>query len=328
VIAARRRTLRSVGLYAITVSAVVVVVFALPRAMPGDPLAAALEPGNPNLADPAVRAALESYYGLDRSLLDQFGHFLANLVRGDLGVSIAQRVPVTSLIRSHLPWTLLLVGTALVISAGLSYSAGVGAGWRRGSARDKVLVVAGTTARAVPSYALASVLVVTFAVVWPLFPLGGATTPFANYSSPLDRLADIASHLALPLSALTASLFGRQLLLVRNTVVGTLGEDYMVLARAKGLPERLLRFRHAGRNALLPFLTLVGLQAGIAVGGAIFIESVFAYPGMGTLVLRAIEARDYPVLEGTFLVLALVVLTANVIVDLLYARLDPRASGS
>jgi peptide/nickel transport system permease protein len=108
-------------------------------------------------------------------------------------------------------------------------------------------------------------------------------------------------------------------------VAGTLGEDYMVLARAKGLPDRLLKFRHAGRSALLPFLTLVGLQAGIGVGGAIFVESVFAYPGMGTLVLRAIEARDYPVLEGTFLVLALVVLTANVLVDLLYARLDPRA---
>jgi ABC-type dipeptide/oligopeptide/nickel transport system permease component len=172
---------------------------------------------------------------------------------------------------------------------------------------------------------VADEVLVAFAVVWPLVPLGGAVRPFAHYSSPLDRLADIASHLALPLAALTASLFGRQVLLVRNTVVGTLGEDYMVLARAKGLPEGLLKFRHAGRNALLPFLTLVGLQAGIAVGGAVFIESVFSYPGMGTLVLRAIEARDYPVLEATFLVLALVVLTANVTVDLLCRRLDPRA---
>lgn len=293
--------------------------------MPGDPLAAALEPGNPNLGDPAVRAALESYYGLDRSLPDQFGNFLANLTRGDLGVSTAQRVPVRTLIGSHLPWTLLLMGTALALSSALSYLAGVGAAWRRGTARDKALVVASSTIRAVPSYALASLLVVCFAVAWPIFPLGGAVRPFADYSSPFDRLADIAVHLALPAVALTASLFGRQLLLVRNTVVGTLGEDYMGLARAKGLPARLLKFRHAGRNALPPFLTLVGLQAGIGVGGAIFVESVFAYPGMGTLVLRAIEARDYPVLEGTFLVLALVVLTANVTVDLVLGRLDPRA---
>jgi len=307
------------------VGAVVVLVFVLPRAMPGDPLAAALGPGNPNLTDPAVRTALQSYYGLDRSVPYQFGHFLNNVVHGDLGVSIAQRVPVSTLIRSHLPWTLLLVGAALALSSVLSYLAGVGAAWRRGSARDTAMVVTGSTIRAVPSYALASVLLVSFAVVWPVFPLGGAVRPFAQYASPLDRLGDIASHLALPLAALTASLFGRQVLLVRNTVVGTLGEDYMMLARAKGLPEGLLKFRHAGRNALLPFLTLVGLQAGIAVGGAVFIESVFSYPGMGTLVLRAIETRDYPVLEATFLVLALVVLTANVTVDLLCRRLDPRA---
>jgi peptide/nickel transport system permease protein len=304
---------------------VVVVVFALPRAMPGDPLAAALEPGNPNLGDPAVRAALQSYYGLDRPLAEQFGHFLGNLVRGDLGVSFSQRVPVSSLIWSHLPWTLLLVGTSLVVSCVLSWLAGVGAAWRRGTARDRAMVVTSSTIRAVPSYALATILLVTLAVVWPVFPLGGGSRPFAVYSSPLDRVADLARHLALPSAALTAALFGRQQLLVRNTVVGTLGEDYMVLARAKGLPVPVLKYRHAGRNALLPFLTLVGLQAGIAVGGAIFIESVFAYPGMGTLVLRAIEARDYPVLEGTFLVLALVVLTANAAVDLLHARLDPRA---
>ncbi len=311
------------SLYALTVAAVVVLVFALPRAMPGDPLAAALEPGNPNLGDPALRASLRAYYGLDRSLPQQFGHFLGNLAHGDLGVSISQRVPVRTLIGSHLPWTLLLVGTALALASAISYLAGVGAAWRRGTVRDRALVVTSTTFRAVPSYALASFLVVAFALVWPVFPLGGAVRPFADYSSPFARLADIATHLALPVAALTAALVGRQLLLVRNTVVGTLGEDYMVLARAKGLPDRLVKYRHAGRNALLPFLTLVSLQAGIAVGGAIFVESVFAYPGMGTLVLRAIEARDYPVLEGTFLVLALVVLAANLTVDLLYARLDP-----
>jgi peptide/nickel transport system permease protein len=308
------------------VCAVAVLVFALPRAMPGDPLAAALQPGNPNLGDPAVRGALRSYYGLDRSLPHQFGHFLANIAHGDLGVSIAQGVPVTSLIRSHLPWTLLLVGSSLALASALSFLTGVGAAWRRGTVRDRVLVVTSTIMGAVPTYALASVLVVGFAVVWPVFPLGGAVRPFADYASPLARLADVAAHLVLPATALTISLVGRQLLLVRNTVVGTLGEDYMVLARAKGLPERRQKYRYAGRNALPPFLTLIGVQAGIGVGGAIFVESVFAYPGMGTLVLRAIDARDYPVLEGTFLVLALVVLTANGIVDLVHTRLDPRAA--
>ncbi len=125
--------------------------------------------------------------------------------------------------------------------------------------------------------------------------------------------------------ALASALVASQVLLVRNTMVSTLGQDYMVLARAKGLPPRLLKHRHAGRNALLPFVTSIGLQAGFLVGGAVFVETVFSYPGMGTLVLQAVTSRDYPVLEATFLVLALVTLTLNLVVDLLYGRLDPRA---
>ena len=300
-------------------------VFALPRAMPGDPLAAALEPGNPNLGDPAVRAALQSYYGLDRSLPDQFGHFLANLAHGDLGVSIAQRVPVSSLIRSHLPWTLLLMGTALALaSASATWPAwgrrggGGGAGTRRSSV-DQQHHPGGAQLRAgvgparapSPSCGRSS-------------PSAGRARPFAAYSSPLDRLADVASHLALPaLRPHRVALRPAACCSSATRWSGPSARTTWSWPGPRACPSGCCKYRHAGRNALLPFLTLVGLQAGIAVGGAIFIESVFAYPGMGTLVLRAIEARDYPVLEGTFLVLALVVLAANVTVDLLYARLDP-----
>ena len=180
-----------------------------------------------------------------------------------------------------------------------------------------------TAARAIPEYALAAVLLIVFAVVWPVFPLAGARTPFNEYGR-VAGLIDIGRHLVLPASALTLSLLGTKFLLVRNTMISTLGQDYMVLARAKGLTDRLLKYRHAGRNALLPFLTIVGIQAGFAVGGSVFVESVFAYPGMGTLILRAVEARDYPVLEATFLVLALVVLAVNLVLELVYARVDPR----
>jgi peptide/nickel transport system permease protein len=134
----------------------------------------------------------------------------------------------------------------------------------------------------------------------------------------------VARHLVLPAGALTLSLLGTKFLLVRNTVLSTLGQDYMLLARAKGLPERMVKYRHAGRNALLPFVTVLGIQAGFAVGGSVFVESVFSYPGMGTLILRAVDARDYPVLEASFLTLALLVLVVNFGLDLLYARLDPR----
>jgi ABC-type dipeptide/oligopeptide/nickel transport system permease component len=139
-----------------------------------------------------------------------------------------------------------------------------------------------------------------------------------------DRISRYRVPHFLPVTALTLSLLGSKFLLVRNTVVSSLGEDYLLLARAKGLPERLLKYRHAGRNALLPFLTVVGIQAGFAASGSLFVEAVFAYPGMGTLILKAVEARDYPVLDASFFVSALVVILMNLMVDLLYGRLDPR----
>ena len=316
---------RSVGLYALTMVAVVLVVFALPRAMPGDPLAALDDPDTSTyVTDPVVRDKVRAYYGLDEPLPEQFQHYVGRLARGDLGFSIARKRSVAGLLRAHLPWTLLLMAVSIVVASLLSFVAGVAATWRRGSLSDRSLMTGMTVAQAVPEYALAAVLLITFGVVLPPhLPLAGARTPFADYG-PVGAVADVAKHLVLPATALTLSLLGTKFLLVRNTMIAALGADYMVLARAKGLPDRLLKYRHAGRNALLPFLTVVGIQAGYAVGGAVFVESVFAYPGMGTLILRAVEARDYPVLEATFLVLALVVLAVNLLLELVYARVDPR----
>ena len=319
-----RAALRSVGLYALTMVAVVVVVFTLPRAMPGDPLSSLDDPDNSAyVTDPVVRDKVRAYYGLDEPLPQQFQHYVGRLARGDLGYSIARKRPVASLLRAHLPWTLLLMGVSIVLASLLSFVAGVAATWRRGRISDRSLMTGMTVAQAVPEYALAAVLLIAFAVVLPIFPLAGARTPFANHGT-IAGVLDVARHLVLPAGALTLSLLGTKFLLVRNTMVSALGADYMVLARAKGLPDRLLKYRHAGRNALLPFLTVVGIQAGYAVGGAVFVESVFAYPGMGSLILGAVEARDYPVLEATFLVLALVVLAVNLGLELVYARIDPR----
>ena len=259
-----------------------------------------------------------------RFRFEQYVDYLADLVRGDLGWSIERRSPVRSLVGSHLPWTLLLVGTALVVSSALSFFTGVDAAWHRGRARDRFLLVVMEASRALPPYAAAALLLIAFAVLVPVFPLSGASTAFADYDSAWARVADAARHLALPAAALTLVLLGGKFLLVRNTTISALGEDYMVLARAKGLPTRLLKYRHAGRNALLPFVTFMAAELAFVIGPSMFVEAVFAYPGMGSLVLRAVVARDYPVLEATFLVLALVVLAANILVELAYARLDPR----
>ena len=316
---------RAVALYAATLLAVVTVVFAIPRGMPGDPIQAREDPTDSlYVSDPAARERLLAYYGLDRPHITQYRQYLGRIAQGDLGWSISRNVPVRELIRLHLPWTLLLMGTALALSSLVSFVAGVGAAWRRGGARDRALVVVMTGARAVPEYAIAAVLLVVFAVLLPVFPLYGAKTPFAVYASPLARILDIGRHLVLPATALSLGLLGNKFLLVRNTTIGVLGEDYMMLARAKGLSDRRLKFHHAGRNALLPFLTVLGIQVGFAVGGSVFVESVFAYPGMGSLILRAVEQRDYPVLEGCFLTLATAVLVVNLLLELIYSRFDPR----
>ena len=319
-----RAALRSVGLYALTLAAVVVVVFSLSRAMPGDPLSALNDPDNAvYINDQVVRAKVEAYYGLDKPLPVQFEHYVGRLARGDFGFSIERKRPVATLVRQHLPWTLLLMGVSILLASLLSFMAGVAATWRRGGLSERSLLTGMTVAQAIPEYALAAVLLIAFAVVLPIFPLAGARTPFADHGT-ISGALDVAKHLVLPAGALTLSLLGTKFLFVRNTMISALGADYMVLARAKGLPDRLLKYRHAGRNALLPFLTVVGIQVGYAVGGAVFVESVFAYPGMGSLILEAVEARDYPVLEATFLVLAVVVLAVNLALELIYARIDPR----
>lgn len=321
------RYLRTVGLYALTMWAVGTFVFLLPRLMPGDPLQGLDNPDSGTYVyDPRTRAKVAAYYGLDQPLIDQYGSYLIGLARGELGWSISQNAAVATLMAGRLPWTLLLMGSAVALSSVIGFLLGVAAGWRRGSLLDRTLIVSSSAARAVPEYAIASLLLVGFAVLIPVFPTAGGQTPFARQASPIAAATDVLRHLALPLAALSLGLAGNKFLLVRNSVIATLGEDYMLLARAKGLPRRLLMYRHSGRNVLLPFITVLGVQIGFAAGGALFVESVFAYPGMGTLVNSAVTARDYPLLQGTFLVLAMVVLIANLVVELAYGAVDPRVA--
>lgn len=325
----RPRTLRTIGLYAVTLWAVATLVFFLPRLLPGDPLRAMDDAESSSYVyDDQARAKVAAYYGLDQPLATQYGRYLSDLAHGDLGWSISQNTPVSTLMRQRLPWTLLLTGSALGLSAGLGFLAGMTAAWHRGRLGDRVLIAAVSTVRAVPEYAIASGLLILFAVTVPLFPQAGAQTAFAQYSSPWQAVTDVLAHLVLPLTALTLSLLANKFLLVRNCVIATLGEDYMVLARAKGLSRRALKYRHSGRNALLPFVTALGIQAGFAVGGSLFVETIFAYPGVGSLVEQAVTSRDYPLLQGSFLLLAVVVLLVNLAVELTYNRLDPRVGRS
>jgi peptide/nickel transport system permease protein len=318
----RHFAVRQLVRYGVTLFLLVTLVFFLPRALPGDPLQSYEDAATALPAD--TRAEYLAHYGLDRPLVEQYVRYLSATVRLDLGDSIAFRKPVKDLVADRLPWTMLLVGTALAMSALLSYFAGVASAWVRGSLTDRVTVAAMTVIHAVPEYALATLLLITFSVRIRIFPVAGGSTPFSTDFTFLHKVVDVVVHLVLPATALALGMLGTKFLLVRNTMVSVLGQDYMLLAEAKGLPERLLKYRHAGRNALLPFLNIVGVQVGLAAGSALFVETVFGYPGLASLLVPAVGNLDYPLIEGCFLFLAAMTLTANLLVDLVSARVDPR----
>jgi peptide/nickel transport system permease protein len=311
--------------YLATLWVVLTLNFLLPRLLPGDPLSALLDPESSDYVfDAEVRAALEAYYGLDRPLSAQYVAYLKGAVTGDLGRSIRLNQPVGELLAAHLPWTLLLTGTALGLASLLGLLGGAEAAWKRGSAADRLLTAASVLAGNAPVYFVGMMLLILFGAELGWLPLAGGRTPFARYDSPLAAAADIGKHLVLPALTLTLALLGVKFLLVRNNMVGILGEDFMLVARAKGLKPARLKWGHALRNALLPFVAHLAAHAGLAITGAVFIETLFQYPGMGRLIFEAVGARDYPVIQGVFLVVAVVVLTANLLADWLNARLDPR----
>jgi peptide/nickel transport system permease protein len=311
--------------YLVTLWAVVTLNFLLPRLLPGDPLSALLDPESSNYVFNAdVRAALEAYYGLDQSLVVQYAAYLKGAAVGDLGRSIRLNQPVGELLAAHLPWTLLLTGTALGLSSLLGLLGGAEAAWKRGTGPDRLLTAASVVAGNAPVYFVGMMLLILFGAELGWVPLAGGRTPFARYDGPVAAIADVGSHLVLPALTLTLSLLGVQFLLVRNNTVGILAEDFMLVARAKGLRPARLKWSHALRNALLPFVAHLAAHASLAITGAVFIETLFQYPGMGRLIFESVGARDYPVIQGVFLVVAVVVLTANLLADWLNARLDPR----
>jgi len=230
---------------------------------------------------------------------------------------------VRGLLADRLPWSLLLMGTSIALATVAGTVAGVHSGWRAGRRRSGRLLWLFVTLREIPSFFLATAVLLVFAVSLGWFPLGGAA---GAGRSGLGAVFDGARHLALPASVLAAQLLASTYLVMRAGMVQELGAGYLLLGRAKGLTEHRLKYAYAARNALLPVVTLTALQLGFAVTGSIFIETVFAYPGIGRLTSEALTARDYPVLQGAFLVLTFTVVTVNFLSDLVYARLDPRVA--
>lgn len=274
---------------------------------------------------PELKAELVERFALDKPLWQQFGAYFLALFQGQLGFSYYYNAPVLSVILGRLPWTLLLVGTSLVLSTALGITLGIESGWRRGSKTDRAMLAGLMGLNGFPDFFLGMLLLIAFGVTWGVFPLAGAVTPYSGLSG-LPLILDVLKHLFLPVAALTLAYLASGYLLTRNTMITVLKEPYMLTARAKGLSQRVLKYRHAGRNSMLPVMTQTGIWVGRVVTGAIFVELVFAYPGLGYLTYEALLARDYPIIQGVFLMIALSVLIVNFLIDLSYPKLDPRVS--
>lgn len=316
-----RRVLRLVIQYGLVLIAAAILNFALPRLAPGDVTDYLLPPELAGSITEAQRQEILARYGLDQPLLVQFRDYVFGLARGDLLVSARYSRPVQDLVLERLPWTLLLVGTSTVSALVIGTFAGFRSAWRRGRATDVSTLSTFMLVDAMPPFFVGLLLILVFSVHLGVFPIFGAVPVIPTEGFAL--VVEVGKRLVLPAVSLTAAMLGTIYLVARPSLVSELREDYVLMAQAKGLPRRRIR-RHAERNALLPVSTMALINLGTVVGGATVIETVFSYPGLGRLLYESVLARDYPVLQGTFFVLAVTVLAANFLADVLYPLLDPR----
>ena len=305
--------------YLLVLVLAITVNFALPRLAPGDPLDYLLGDQSFQL-NPVQRQQVLAQFGLDKPTGEQFRDYVANLARFDLGTSVIHGRPVADVIGDRLPWTLALVGTSIVLASLLGIGLGVLAAWRRGRGSDIGALAVVMVLDSTPLFWLGMILLGIFAVElgWlPLFGAGARGTGFV-------LSVEVVRSLVLPVATLTLGTTGGVFLVSRYAMVGTLSEDFLLLSEASGLSTRRIVFAHALRNSLLPVATVVLLNLGLLLGGATVVETVFSYPGLGRLVYEGVLARDYPLLQGTFLLIAVGVIVCNLAADLLYPLLDPR----
>ena len=304
-----------------TLFAVVVFNFVLFRVLPGDPIQLYARSGR---LTPEAAAQLRAVFGLDKPVWDQFWIYFRGLLHGDLGFSLTYRQPVSQVVAQRLGNTLVLLGAATLLVVGLGIVLGVISAARRGSRLDTSTVVASLVLWSMPTFWVGMLLVFAFGVWVHIFPTSGISTAGATYSSPFGSLFDIARHLVLPTLTLALVDIGQFVLITRSSLVDVLTEDFITTAKAKGMSRRRVVWGHGVRNAMLPVVTTSALYISLVVGGAIQVETVFSWPGMGELTYDAVLRRDYAVLEACFLLFAVTVIVANFLSDLLYRLLDPR----
>jgi peptide/nickel transport system permease protein len=318
-----RYLIRKVSQAVITVVMIVLFNFVLFRMMPGSPERILLR--NPHLTATTI-ADIRARWGLDKPLFpDQLVDYVASTARGDLGYSLKFRgESVVDVLAERLWPTVILFGLGEIIAIVVGLGLGAYSGWKRGGRVDYLGNGVSLLLYSMPYFIIGMLLLVTFASILGWFPVSGMFAIGSDTSDFFKSLPDFLAHLTLPLTTVAIGLIGQYSILMRSSVIDTLGEDYVTTARAKGLADGRILRAHALPNALLPAVTLVAINLGYVVAGAITVEVVFNWPGLGTLTVDALSARDYPVLQGVFLLLSVTVVLANLIADLTYGFLDPR----
>lgn len=304
----------------LTIIAITCVNFVIFRIAPGDPVRMMFR-------DPRVSAQqmqrVRERFGLDKPLGGQFAAYVKELARGNLGMSFWQKRPVLEVIADRVPQTLMLVLTSLVIAIIMGTSFGALAGWKSGSRFDSIIMSISLAVYSIPTFAMGLVLLLVFSFMLTVFPLGGMSTPASGFSG-FRHFLDVLWHMVLPAVSIIFWYVGEYVLLTRSSMIDVLGKEYITTARAKGLKESAILRNHALRNALLPVVTMSGISFAFAIGGVIEAETVFSWPGVGRLVYDAVLKRDYPLLQGIFLIFAVSVVLMNLVVDLVYGYVDPR----
>lgn len=311
---------RRVGVALVTAFVAITLNFVIFRAAPGTAVSDLSQiPG----ATPALKGALSRQFGLDHSKPEQYLLYLKQFAHGNLGVSYQDRQPVVGDLGAALANTVPMVALGVGVAIVLGVLTGAISAWRRGTPLEHLGSSATVVLFALPGQWLGLMLLIAFAGV---LPSGGMTDDFLINPTFWQHAKDVLAHMALPAVTLALTLYGSYMLIVRFAVLETLGQDYILTARAKGLRPRTVLRRHALRNAMLPTITLIALTLSHIVTGAILVEVVFSWPGVGRLIYQAVQARDYPLLQGAFLLLTLSVVFFNLLADLLYLKLDPRIS--
>ena len=305
----------------ITILVVLVFNYLLFRVLPGDPLAMMMR--NPR-ATPEMIESVRQLYGLDQSWFMQFFTYFRNLMEGDLGISFVYKAPVNQVVVARILPTLLLVGVAEILAVILGIFLGVLAAWKRGTRLDVGTLGFSLVTYSIPTFWLGMIMMVIFCVGLQWFPTSGMLTPGKTFVTTGAMVADLARHSVLPILTMSLVLIGEYALTMRNTLMDVLSEDYITTARAKGFREREVLWKHALPNALLPMITIVAINIGFVVAGAIQVETIFSWPGLGRLMYEALGARDYPLLQGIFLLVTVSVVLANLLADITYSYVDPR----